>query len=251
MKRFVIALLALACCAAPLVAQVPSALGRLEGLRVLETPLPLFPQHLLTLGVREGEVRLAIAVDKNGRLEDALAVAYTHPDFARSALEAVKRWIFEPARFKGEPIAAASEVAINFQVEGTVVISLTAVDSLNIRLNRLFTQNADAFRPRTLSELDRIPTPIAAPSPPTPARFLRPAARNGQVTVTFYIDETGAVRMPSVNEDQDGELAASALTALRNWKFEPPTCRGKPVLVRASQRFNFSPASTAATTPTP
>ncbi len=248
MKRFVIALLTLACCAAPLAAQAPFASGRLEGLRVLETPLPLFPQELIALGVREGEVRLAIAVDKNGRLEDALAVAYTHPDFARSSLAAVKRWLFEPARYNGEPIAAASEVALKFQVEGTVVVSLTAVDSLNLRLNRLFTQNAEAFRPRTLSELDNIPTPLAAPSPPTPARFLRPTTRPGQVTVTFYIDETGAVRMPSVNEDQDGELAAAALTALRDWKFEPPTCRGKPVLVRASQRFNFSPASTAAAT---
>ena len=101
----------------------------------------------------------------------------------------------------------------------------------------------DVYRPHSLKELDRIPTPIAAPSPGFPARFAHGGA--GQVTVSFYIDEDGAVRLPSVDESDDPDLAAAAIDALRNWKFEPPTWKRRPVLVRASQQFNFRTPETA------
>jgi TonB family protein len=145
----------------------------------------------------------------------------------------------------GEPIAAATEVAVKFAVEGTVVVSLTTLESINLRLYSLF-NNPDASRPRTLSELDRIPTPIAAPSPGYPARLAQPGA-SGHVTVAFYIDESGAVRLPSVEAGEDPELAAAAIDALRNWKFEPPTVKGRAVLVRASQLFTFRAAEKHAT----
>lgn len=221
--------------------------GRIEALRAIETFMPVYPYELLQLGVREGEVRVAISVDKNGKIDDCLAVAYTHPEFARVTLAAIKRWKFEPARYNGQPIDAATEVAVKFAVEGTVVVSLTPLESLSMRIYSMFGNNPDSYRPRTLSELDRIPTPIAAPSPGYPERLTRPGA-TGSVTVSFYIDETGAVRLPSVDVTEDPELAAAAINALRNWKFEPPTRKGHPVLVRATQRFNFrAPPSKSST----
>jgi len=106
--------------------------------------------------------------------------------------------------------------------------------------------NPDLYRPRTLRELDRIPTPIATNKPHYPERMTHPGA-SAQVAVSFYIDESGMVRLPSVDADQDPELSAAAIDALRAWKFEPPTCRGRPVLVRATQIFNFqAPAKATA-----
>jgi outer membrane biosynthesis protein TonB len=34
-----------------------------------------------------------------------------------------------------------------------------------------------------------------------------------------------------------------AVVALRQWKFEPPARNGRPVLVKATQVFNFGPNS--------
>lgn len=223
--------------AAPLAAQGIAQVPLLQSLKVLDTPLPVYPHDLVQLGVREGEVRIAFSIDATGKIEDCLVVAYSHPEFARVTLNSLRKWKFEPARYRGQPIAAASEVSVKFQVEGTVVVSLTPGETLSARLFSLI-DNHDSYRPRTLRELDRIPTPITAPSPGVPPRFSTPGTV-GHVTVAFYIDEEGAVRLPSVSEDDDPELASVCIEALRHWKFEPPTCKGRPVLVRASQLFNF------------
>jgi len=60
------------------------------------------------------------------------------------------------------------------------------------------------------------------------------------VEVRFYIDETGAVRMPAVDSDAHPYLAETAVTAVKEWRFAPPTHDGRPVLVAASQVFDFS-----------
>lgn len=250
MKTFgaALTLFALALAAIPARAQSSYTGNEMESLRVIDKYMPVYPYELLQLGVREGEVRVALSVDKTGKIDDILAVAYTHPEFAKVTVDAIKHWTFAPARYRGEPIAAATEIAVKFAVEGTVVISLTPLESLNLRIYSMFNSSPDAYRPHSLSELDRIPTPIAAPSPGYPERMTKPGA-SGKVTVSFYIDETGAVRLPSVDVTEDPELAAAAIDALRNWKFEPPTCKGRPVLVRATQPFNFrapSPKQTAA-----
>lgn len=229
--------LALILSAGPTAAQIPAAPVSFEPLRVTQTSLPVFPYEMTLRGIREGDVRVAFSVDATGKMDDCLAVAYTQPEFARITVSAMKRWKFEPARYHGQPIASASEIEVKFATEGTVVVSLTASDVLNAQLTKLFGQG-NGYRPRALSELDRIPTPISAPSPLLPERFARPGTV-GSVTVSFYIDETGAVRLPNVSPDADPDLAASAVSAMHNWKFEPPTCKGRPVLVKATQQFNF------------
>lgn len=249
MKRFapfiVLPVLALA---QPAWSQMTSPQASFQSLRVVDTDLPVFPHDLLQLGVREGQVRVAFSVDTTGKVDDCLAVAYTHPEFARVTVNSLRRWKFEPAKFRGQPIASASEVVLKFEVEGTVVVSLTPSEAINARLYALV-DGHDTYRPRLLNELDRIPTPITTPSPSFPAR-LAAEGSSGTVTVSFYIDETGAVRLPSVDTKDDADLASAAIDALRLWKFEPPTCKDKPVLVRASQQFNFRSLKKAAATAT-
>jgi len=53
----------------------------------------------------------------------------------------------------------------------------------------------------------------------------------------------GAVRLPSVSTEQDAVLTRLAIDALKQWKFSPPTSRGRPVLVKASQVFDFGNAA--------
>jgi hypothetical protein len=45
--------------------------------------------------------------------------------------------------------------------------------------------------------------------------------------------------MPAGSQKDDSQLIALAITALRQWRFEPPTRNGRPVLVAAIQVFNF------------
>jgi len=97
---------------------------------------------------------------------------------------------------------------------------------------------AYVYKPCSLKDLDKIPTPVYTVSPAYP-RELADKGVKGKVVINFFIDETGAARMPSGSVHDDDRLSALALAALRQWKFEPPTKNGKPVLVAAQQIFNF------------
>jgi TonB family protein len=236
MNRFLVGLACAVAFVAPAVAgDAPPP--DLQPIKFLKGDPPVFPYDMIQLGVREGEVRIAFSVTADGKVDDLLPVFYTNPEFARVSAGALKRWTFEPARYRGQPIAAVSQVTLRFEMRGGVIVTLTAAESIASMLNSMTTVQ-DEYRPRTMKEIDRIPTPISAPPPNLPARLTQGAGPS-HVTVSFYIDEEGVVRLPSVDVADDPELGAAAIDAMRQWKFEPPTCKGRPVLVRASQRFNF------------
>jgi TonB family protein len=218
----------------------PLRQAKLEPLRVRYQELPIFPQELLRLGEREGHVRLALSVDTTGKMDDYLVVAHTHPAFARATVAALKKWTFEPAMMAGTPVPSSTEITVNFETQGTVVVSLTGMEAAATQIYSLL-KDGYRYRPYALRELDRIPTPIVATTPVYPQEMAR-LGYVGNVTVGFYIDETGTVRMPAIDAQEDSPLASLAIAALRTWKFEPPTCKGVPVLVKASQLFHFRSA---------
>ncbi|HVS51540.1 MAG TPA: energy transducer TonB [Opitutaceae bacterium] len=243
MKNFLFScLFAVALCAPPVAAQIASAPG-VTPLRVRTQSDPVYPFEMVQIGVREGKAVVAISVDAAGRIDDCLAVAYTQPEFAHAALSALRHWTFEPARYRGEPVAAMTEVTVNFEVQGTVVVSMTSAESMAAWMAAMHPESG-ASRPRLLRELDRIPTPIVAVPPRYPADLAQ-KGRSGKVTVQFYIDENGTVRMPSVSNALDLDLGALAVSAVQQWRFEPPTCEGRAVLVRAEQVFDFKQAEAA------
>jgi TonB family protein len=232
-----ITLAAVMLAASPAGAQIASPSSAVEQPRLIQGEKPIFPREMVERRVNEGDVRIVFSVDADGNLEDILPVLYTDPAFAQATVNVVKRWKFAPARYHGQPIGSTSQIFVHFELQGPVVISITVQDDIMTHIYAI--AHHEIYRPHSLKELDRIPTPIATPSPAFPVRLTTPGSA-GAVNVSFYIDETGAVRLPSVGVNDDPELGALAIEALRGWKFEPPTCGGRPVLVRASQQFKFT-----------
>jgi len=210
-----------------------------QSIKIIQTVTPVFPLELPELGYMEGEARIAIAVDETGKLTDWLIIGYSHRRFAEESVNAIKQWQFEPAKVRGKPVAVQIELVISFETSG-VVISSSDLNSMVQRYSTRLFKTRDAFRPCTMKEIDRIPTPQNAVSPMYGESLVKQGVQ-GTVTIEFFIDETGAMRMPAVlNADYD-ELASLAVAAIQQWKFEPPTCRGLPVMVRAKQVFHFGP----------
>jgi TonB family protein len=204
----------------------------------------VFPSSLVNLGVKSGSATVAIAVDSAGRLTDYLVTAYTHPAFADSAVIALKRWTFEPAFIHGFPRNSKSDLTFRFQVAGVVVVTMTSAAFEEMLLLKLAPRSM-GYSACSLDELDRIPTPTKIVNPVYPNELAR-SSRGGHVLVGFYIDEQGRVRMPSVSRETieaNEELAALAVKAVEQWQFEPPTSKGKPVLVVAQQDFHFKPSA--------
>jgi TonB family protein len=201
-----------------------------------------YPPSMVTAGVKSGAASLAISVDDTGALSDCLVTAYSHPAFAASAMAALRKWTFEPARIHGVPRNSKTDLTFHFELDGVAVVSMDANSYMELMHFKL-SPNSEAYRACTLSELDRIPAATRTVNPVYPAELAR-SSRGGHVPVEFYIDPQGRVRMPSVARETieaNAELAALAVAAVSQWQFAPPVSNGRPVLVAASQDFSFRP----------
>ena len=169
-------------------------------------------------------------------------MSYSRREFADAAARALKQWQFEPARLRGSPVSVLIELTFHFEVKG-VVVSITPADTVEATINSMLS-GIDAYEPCTLRQLDRIPVPLNTVRPVYPEE-LADRGISGEVTVAFFIDEMGNVRMPYIVGQPHLALADLAVDAVRQWKFEPPTRKGAPVLVRAQQLFRFTRTTAA------
>jgi len=135
-------------------------------------------------------------------------------------------------------VGVIAELIFHFTAQGVVVSSQNVGDIMEAQMLRLL-DGYYRFRPCSVDELDRLPATVATVAPVYP-RELAQKGLHGAVTVEFYIDETGAVRLPSVAPGESLELGGLAIAALNQWKFTPPTSRGQAVMVKAVQTFNFT-----------
>jgi protein TonB len=89
----------------------------------------------------------------------------------------------------------------------------------------------------SLSDLDQKPRAIYQPSPTMSAQIRKRAP--GLVNVIFVVDERGRVLDPSVQSSTDPVFNAAALSAVKQWKFEPGKRNGQPVRSRMRVPITF------------
>jgi TonB family protein len=220
---------------APLLALTADSLD--QTLTILQTYEPNVVPRVGEVLPPFGLVRLVVNIDENGKLDDWLVLEYSYQRYVDAAVEAVKKWQYKPAILHGVAIGVRAELVFNFESSGQVVC-MTGID-----LPQSFTRNIIGD-PQIMSvcpsrELDSIPKPTVVVSP----SHIHNADTNGQtkeVLVDFYIDETGRPRMAAADVDGNMEMTSACLQAIEQWRFTPPTRHGKPVLTRATQRFDFS-----------
>lgn len=238
--------LRLALCFATLALVAPpltAATTELTPPRIKQTTAVAFPPSLLYRGVREGNAELVFLVDADGQLRDCMAIGYSHPAVAESALVAFRTWTFQPARRDGEPVPFRGQVSLELAVDGMVVIN--NVHDVNAKFMSRLDWRDSTSRLASAGEVDQLPVPLEA-SPPALPESYRGKDVTGTVLVDFYIDETGRVRMPAIARADDPALADVAMAAVSEWRFAPPTRDGRPVKVRARLPFEFGPTATTA-----
>ena len=78
---------------------------------------PHYPESARRQGV-EGTVLLKMRVTEQGRVEEVqVERSAGHPDLDQSAMAAVQRWRFEPARRSGEPVAVWVFIPVEFKLQ--------------------------------------------------------------------------------------------------------------------------------------
>lgn len=217
-----------------------------QPIRIVQTLEPRFPVILQATNIRQGEARVIFNIDAEGRLADLMVASYTHRAFADEAVQALRAWRYEPARQYGEPIGVRSEMVFTFEARGKVVTNM-AIDTVSAFTSMLETENQ--------SHTFRVVDPVEIDGPVLAIRSIRPAhpahpqganrtdLGNGRVVIDFYIDEEGRPRMPVVIHSDDSAFSTAAVSSLLQWRYSTPTRNGRPVSVRAHQRFEFTKGS--------
>lgn len=201
--------------------------------KVHQTALGVFPVRLLHQGVINGEATALLEIDGKGQIADQLIVSYTHREFADELIRTVKRWKFDPGVIDHQPVISVVTVTFEYTVNGVLAYERQVTDTHDSPMrDRL------AYRPYGTGSLDHNPGPLAKPAPVYPEAWANDG-HTGHVVVTFFIDEAGHARLPTVNDPADDLLASVAIAAVKQWRFEPPLRAGKPVLVQAEQEFVF------------
>lgn len=205
-----------------------------------DNALPRYPDSLLMEGITRGNVIIALSISAEGKVSDSLVLGYTQAVLATRCQEALKEWRFTPARLDGDPVATQITLTFNITVEGVVVSGNIVNHFLFDHFDRMGDGHF-AYRLRAASELDRLPARVNTVATKYALEAEKQGVR-GKVRVHFYIDEQGAVRLPAVDSAAESYLSEKAVTAIREWRFEPPTHLGQPVVVAANQEFDFSSA---------
>lgn len=89
-----------------------------------------------------------------------------------------------------------------------------------------------------LGELDQQPRLLFQKPPSYPAELYR-AGREGTVHVVFLVDTDGRVQNAVVQRSSDPAFESAALDAVREWRFEPGTRKGKRVQFKMLQPISF------------
>ena len=77
--------------------------------QIISTVEPSYPPNVIA----GGTVVLKVTVSSNGKIGD-VNVLQEAKGFTQLAIEAVKKWRFEPAKLNGKPVAASIPVAFSF-----------------------------------------------------------------------------------------------------------------------------------------
>jgi protein TonB len=87
--------------------------GDVKEPRLISSVLPVYPLGARQSGV-EGDVIVSTTIDKNGSVV-GMKVLSGPPMLRQAALDALRRWRYEPSRLNGQPVAVEMQVTIKFR----------------------------------------------------------------------------------------------------------------------------------------
>ncbi|EDY84300.1 hypothetical protein VDG1235_3931 [Verrucomicrobiia bacterium DG1235] len=189
-----------------------------------------FPATMRSIGVKEGNVSLVIAVDQNGALQDTFILKSSRNAFTKSALKSIGEWEFSPASCNGTPINSALRIDLSFRVDRKLTWQ-----TFQAPMETNVTRSSLEEKPITASlfgELDEIPLPIEIIEPEEVVE--------GNATIEFYIDEMGSVRCPRLTNGSSLEFGQTMLDTVALWRFEPPVAEGARTNTMVRQTFTFA-----------
>jgi hypothetical protein len=214
-------------------------------------PLDLFyPGKAYNEGVTEGDATVGVMLDEKGRPTDFLLLRYTKQYFGEALLEQARQQDYAPRRVKG--VAVPGRFNFSYRFVPTIILELNSFNAIEERTQEIEGGPRMIYEPHLERELDGGGLASTAGAVALlPAGYEAPKGKVVKAFVSFYVDETGRVRLPNVESAASPLLIPNALKAVAHWHFQPPTVKGKPVLVFTLWTVTFVAAAAVSPAPGP
>jgi len=190
---------------------------------------PVYPAALLRGGVT-GSARVRARIGAQGEVNEVELLAASHPDFGRAAVAMMQAWRFDPPGAAGRRDALEYEQRFSAARPADSGVPASATQLLE-RLALGGTAATGVAGVAGAGDLDAPLRPLLQVQPSVPPS-LRQARVAGSATVEFYVDAQGRVLLPELASASHEEFGWAALTAVNQWRFEPPRRGGQPVVAR-------------------
>jgi TonB family protein len=198
---------------------------------------PVFPVRLRMTPITQGYATVAYTVDADGKIIDALTLEATHPAFGDAVLEAMSSWILEPAPSTSLPRREITD----FMFEREAVTALSHLDSAKAAFSPTL-DDAEQVKTVAWDRIDNKPQRIATATPVYPSSE-KSTGTATKVAVSFVIDKTGAVRVPTATSNSNSDFADAAVNAVKQWRFTPAQHQGSATQVEVVRNFSFGKGS--------
>ena len=205
-----------------------------------------YPGHAFSEGVYKGTATVGVMLDAAGKPIDYLLVRYTKLYFGESLLRAAHRQQFAARQVRGVAVPGSFCFTYEFAPPSQTVY-LTGLDAAERRREEIAGGPRLIYEPHREIKTDAGGlqlTHIAVPL--LPDGYAAPDGKPVTAIVSFYVDESGRVRLPNVEYAASPTLVPNAIAAISRWTFKPATIKGEPVLVFAKRVVTFRPRPAAA-----
>lgn len=210
-----------------------------------------YPSRANYEGIFEGKATVGVMLDDKGNPTDYLVIRYTEKYFGESLLREAHEQQFAPRKVKGVAVPGRFEFGYRFVPNFT--IAMNSFNAIEQRALEIEGGPRFVYEPHPEGGIDGGKLEFKTATVPfIPDGVEVPKGKTLQALVTFFVDETGHVRLPSVESAESPLLIPNAIKAVSHWVFKPPTLAGKPVLVftgRSVAFVEFIPAAPPAPRP--
>ena len=250
MFRTLAASLLLICCASIAFAQVHPTRVRVtkDAMQsyVLKKVPPIYPEQARQTRI-QGTVVLKVLVSKGGDVEH-IEMLSGHPMLVPAAIEAVKQWKYKPYLLNGEPVAAETQVSVNFtlsdkpaaeNVAGDIPGGAQAGQQGGI-VGAVDSSKPFPPAPKRVRVSQGVESGlIASKVPPIYPQKAKDAHIQGVVVLRVIVSKEGDVKNIELVSGHP-ELAPAAIAAVKQWKYKPYLLNQQPVEVETQVQVNFT-----------
>jgi TonB family protein len=200
--------------------------GTMAGMAISQ-PVPVYPDEAKAQHV-QGVVVLRARISKEGTVKDVQVVSGP-PPLIVSAIDAVRQWKYKPYLLNGEPTEVDTTININYTFGEAADSQLQAAPGSSQAVARNPLRVAPGLMDGNLiSKVDPVYPEIA-----------KAAHVQGAVVLHAVISKTGDVENLSVISGSP-MLTASAIEAVKQWKYKPYLLNGQPTEVETTINVNFT-----------